>query len=354
MPADALRTYCAACPGLEIRDVLKYLHQSFFGCAHLVEDFDRALKWVKEEAEVSASDTLPCVEALPGNYSRVHLKALDDGLSPETLTNLFVLSAQPAAPGASEALEKALEEFISLAARGLVPFEADAVTQAVTAWKAAGYPACRHSEAFRDRYHPAYRVVRNDFIKFLPLFCRIDRLLTEMPPEKHVTVAVDGRCTSGKTTLAAMLARIYDATVFHMDDFFLRPGQRTEVRLHTPGENVDHERFLEEVLLPLSAGKAVQYVRYDCQSQTLLPAVTVTPGRLVVTEGSYSLHPELAAFYDLKVMLTVSPAEQMRRIRSRNTPEAAARFESTWIPLEERYLEACRVRETADLILENE
>lgn len=76
--------------------------------------------------------------------------------------------------------------------------------------------------------------------------------------------------------------------------------------------------------------------------------------RLVLTEGSYSLHPELAAFYDLKVMLTVSPAEQMRRIRERNSPETAARFESVWIPLEERYFEACRVREMADLILDNE
>jgi uridine kinase len=47
----------------------------------------------------------------------------------------------------------------------------------------------------------------------------IDRLLQQ----DRVIVAIDGKCTSGKTTLASRLAEIYDCNVFHMDDFFLRP-----------------------------------------------------------------------------------------------------------------------------------
>ena len=43
-------------------------------------------------------------------------------------------------------------------------------------------------------------------------------------------VAIDGKCTSGKTTLAAGLAEIFDCNVLHMDDFFLRPEQRTPER----------------------------------------------------------------------------------------------------------------------------
>ena len=43
----------------------------------------------------------------------------------------------------------------------------------------------------------------------------------------RVIVALDGRCASGKTTLAAELAKRYGWSVVHMDHFFLRPEQRT-------------------------------------------------------------------------------------------------------------------------------
>ena len=45
---------------------------------------------------------------------------------------------------------------------------------------------------------------------------QIDTLLEE---QTFVIVAIDGKCTSGKTTLASQLAEIYDCNVFHMDDF---------------------------------------------------------------------------------------------------------------------------------------
>ena len=82
---------------------------------------------------------------------------------------------------------------------------------------------------------------------------KIDELLTQ---KDMVIVAIDGKCTSGKTTLASKLAQIYDCNVFHMDDFFLRPEQRTPERFAEVGGNVDYERFQEEVLLPLKTGKA--------------------------------------------------------------------------------------------------
>ena len=82
---------------------------------------------------------------------------------------------------------------------------------------------------------------------------KIDELLTQ---KDMVIVAIDGKCTSGKTTLASQLAEVYDCNVFHMDDFFLRPEQRTPERFAEIGGNVDYERFREEVLLPLKSGKA--------------------------------------------------------------------------------------------------
>ena len=64
-----------------------------------------------------------------------------------------------------------------------------------------------------------------------------------------VLLAIDGRCGSGKTTLAGMIAQRYRAEVIHMDDFFLQKDQRTPERLAEPGGNVDRERFRQEVIL---------------------------------------------------------------------------------------------------------
>ena len=87
--------------------------------------------------------------------------------------------------------------------------------------------------------------------------------------QDRILVAIEGKCTSGKTTLAAQLAKIYDCNVFHMDDFFLQSHQRTPERFAETGGNVDYERFQEEVLLPLKAGKAFSYRPFDCSTFTL-------------------------------------------------------------------------------------
>ena len=91
-----------------------------------------------------------------------------------------------------------------------------------------------------------------------PAFQLLNLLLAEKAAcasrEQPYVIAIDGRCGSGKTTLATQLSERLGANLIHMDDFFLRPEQRTPERLATPGENIDHERFLSEVLLPLRQG----------------------------------------------------------------------------------------------------
>lgn len=85
-----------------------------------------------------------------------------------------------------------------------------------------------------------------------------------------------------------------------MDDFFLRSEQRTAARFAEPGGNVDRERFLAEVLLPLRRGEKVFYRRFDCASMQLQSAVETAPKKLVVAEGAYSMHPTLRR-------ITISP-----------------------------------------------
>ena len=162
---------------------------------------------------------------------------------------------------------------------------------------------------------------------------KIDELLTQ---KDMVIVAIDGKCTSGKTTLASQLAEIYDCNVFHMDDFFLRPEQRTPERFAEVGGNVDYERFCEEVLFPLKSGKTFSYRPFDCSTFTLAASVTVTPKKLNIIEGTYSHHPYFGNPHDLKILLTVDEETQRQRILERPA-FLHKRFFEEWIPMENQY-----------------
>lgn len=180
----------------------------------------------------------------------------------------------------------------------------------------------------------------------------LSAMQTLLERQPQVLVAIDGRCGAGKTTLAAQLQTQLPCRVFHMDDFFLRPEQRTAARLAQPGENVDHERFLAEVLLPARRGDAVTYRPYRCAQQALDAPVTIPAARLTIVEGSYACHPTLCRHYDLRVFLTVDSAEQLRRIEARSGAEKALQFRDRWISLEEAYFAAFDVPAHCDMILQ--
>lgn len=183
-------------------------------------------------------------------------------------------------------------------------------------------------------------------------YSRLLRRIQELQAQKErVIVAIDGRCGSGKTTLAAQLQRDLDCSLFHMDDFFLRPEQRTAERFAAPGENVDHERFLEEVLLPLHNAQSVIYRPFSCARQQLGEPMTVTSGHLAIVEGAYACHPDLWAYYDLRVFLTIDPETQMQRIEARSGAAKAAQFRDRWIPLEETYFSALDVQARCDMCI---
>lgn len=183
--------------------------------------------------------------------------------------------------------------------------------------------------------------------RFLKVCAAIEDLLKK---QDFVIVAIDGNCASGKTTLARQLAGKYDCNLFHVDDFFLRPEQRTPERFAETGGNVDYERFREEVLLPLPSGAAFSYRPFSCSTFALADPVSVQPKQLNIIEGTYSLHPYFGDPYDLKIRLTVSGELQRQRILER--PEFLhKRFFEEWIPMENQYFEGFAISGKSDLIL---
>lgn len=184
---------------------------------------------------------------------------------------------------------------------------------------------------------------------FRELTTHIDPLIRRHP---LVIIAIDGSSGAGKTELAAGLRECYDANLFHMDDFFLQPHQRTEARLREIGGNVDYERFKAEVLERISLTEGFAYQKYDCSQGRLTDYVQVEPKAVNIVEGVYSMHPTLIGYYHFKVFLTVSRHLQLERIGKRSGEALLGRFVKEWIPKENEYFRHFGVREQADLVID--
>lgn len=173
-------------------------------------------------------------------------------------------------------------------------------------------------------------------LKYLPykeqeLLEKIDQIYKQ---KGHVTIAIDGRCGSGKTTLANKLKEYLNCHIFHMDDFYLQTCQRTKERYNEPGGNVDRERFKKEVLEPLNNQQDVLYRPFDCSSMSISEGTLYPYKPINIIEGSYSCHPDLINTYDLTIFVDIDESLRHQRIEERNGKEALNMFIKKWIPLE--------------------
>ncbi len=343
---DLLINHYNTFPELQAEDIFKFLFQSSFGCEHLLTDKNTALEYIKREYKEISKNAPPYKEALDGEYSRVYLSWLNSGLSPETLTKLFCLSAKKESEGKA-LLEQKILLAKELVASGEIPLKRDDFARKLFDWQGRGCPAIHHSDAFRNTYKPAYRVIADRFADVLQVFAEIDKCLSK----GNVIVAIEGGSASGKSTLSEVLSSVYDCNVLHTDDFFLRPEQRTPERFKEVGGNLDRERFYGEVIKSLVKNETVSYRPFDCSTQTLGDSITVTPKKLTVVEGVYSMHPSFGKYYNLSVFLDIAPDFQKKRIEKRNSPALAKRFFEEWIPLENTYFEKTQIKNRTDLVI---
>ena len=177
-------------------------------------------------------------------------------------------------------------------------------------------------------------------------------LIARMQSQKPYILAIDGRCASGKTTLANELSQSLNCNVVHMDDFYLPFALRTPERMAQPGGNIEFERLKNEIILPLKSGSDAVYRPYACHEDRFLPTVRLSAAANIIIEGSYSCHPLLADMLDIKVFMDIAPEKQLSRIAVRNPGHVEA-FRTVWIPREEFYFAECAVRERCDMVLMN-
>lgn len=352
------------------QDLVKLLFQSEFGPSHFaapaVPDWltapqqpggtrEEILRLLRQESSLlrpEAGEQL--AEEIGESYFRLHLRgAMDEGLPLEQLARMFEgsMDLSRERPGSREGFVQRLELLCRLAGEGAFPFGLEELERYLEGYRRQGYPMVSHSEAYRRAYHPAYRVMSAGYLPLLPLCRAINYLCRQSPPNQGITVALDGRAASGKTTAARLLAGLYDANVVHMDDFFLPFELRTPQRFSQPGGNIHHERFSREVVEQLSAQKPICYRVFDCHTGEYGRQRVLQPTRITIVEGAYCLRPEFRSSWSLRVFFDISPQEQRRRILQRNGPEQLEQFLRRWIPLEEEYFRKCQVPQCAHMVI---
>lgn len=171
-------------------------------------------------------------------------------------------------------------------------------------------------------------------------------MLLEKP---DFVVAIDGRAAAGKSTLAEMLSREFDASLIHADDFFLPFEMRSESRLAEPGGNIHYERFASEICANL--GRTFDYGVFDCSCGEIKTTRRVFSQKPVIIEGAYSLSPRFGKYYDISAFLTASLDSRLSRIDVR-APGKLEMFKNRWIPLEESYFSAYDIENAADFIID--
>ncbi|MCM1065543.1 MAG: hypothetical protein NC420_13945 [Eubacterium sp.] len=332
-------------PAMEAQDAVKLCYQAAFGAEHLLRDKDVAYRYLEREYESVEADSGPLYEQIHETVCRVNLAAWKrEGLPLEWLFRMFAETAANPPENGEQVFRDCLDTVGGLIRERIIGITAEQWDGFLSDYPVHQPQALHHSERYRNREHPAYRLVCSRFIRIFPIL----RAIAGMA-QKPKIIALDGRAASGKTTLADQLARVTGAGVAHMDDFFLPPGLRTEERLAEPGGNVHYERFLEEVLPFLKSPRAFRYRCFDCSRMELGEVREIPEGNLRIVEGAYSCHPLFGDHVGLKVFCDVEPREQMRRIRRRNGAQMLERFRDSWIPMEERYFQHFQIREHANL-----
>ena len=316
-------------PAMEQQDAVKFVFQAMLGPGHLLSSRAAAEAYIARETEqLSAGDGEPLCEELSPSWCRLSLRgAKERNITPPVIAGLMFAS------GAGPRFTR--QDVLSLCGRLAVsegelitdPDALDRITDG--AWLPS------HSPAYREKYHPAYRVISAGWI---PCMEAVGRIADQRGT--RVLVTVDGPCASGKTTLAGRLAEVFGAAVVHTDDYVIPHARKTAERLAVPGGNCDADRLAAEVAAPWKRGDPVIYRRYDCRNDVLLPEERLPDCRVLILEGSYCGLPAIRRYADVRIFVNASMETRERRLRQRESAQSLQMFYDRWIPLEDAYFRA--------------
>ncbi len=338
---DHLRQY----PGMEPQDIIKLIYQNEFGGGHMIDSASNSLQRLQKEC-LALNNTNLTSEAIGENLIRVNLANLSS-IELLTLNQIFVASSNLLSGNLVSFIEKL--KLIKQACNNKdIDYDAKLFAAKLEEYEQLNFPPISHSDSYRQAYQPHYRVVDKRYFEYFDLIKKINEQLLN---KDTLIIAVDGKCGAGKSFLGELLQSVYQANLFKMDDFFLRPFQRTKERLAKPGGNVDYERFKDTVIDSLIKKEKINYQRFDCSKMALANDIKIIPvNKINIIEGTYSLHPYFGKYYDFAIGLDIDESIQAARILNRNGQTMYEKFKNIWIPLENKYFAAYSIFDQVDYL----
>jgi uridine kinase len=137
-------------------------------------------------------------------------------------------------------------------------------------------------------------------------------------------VGIGGRGGAGKSTLAGLIP---GAQVVGTDEFW-------------DGSEFELSRLRREVVDPLLEASVAHFHGFDWDAKRKAPTPRVVrPEGVVVIEGVCALHRMFRDAYDVRVWVDAPRELRLERGLARDGEAARERWETVWMPSEQRYIE---------------
>ena len=164
---EAIERQTANYPESTLQDVYKSFYQDRFGPGHMITDTASARQYLLKE--LSENDVASTVLFEPtgseGRFVRVYLSAIADSLiTAEQLLDAFIQSANEVQEPQTEwAME--WEDIVGVIRQYDLKVNDFEALQPVLSEAAQNHQAVHHSQAYREAYHPHYRIVEREVLQ---------------------------------------------------------------------------------------------------------------------------------------------------------------------------------------------
>ncbi len=199
------------------------------------------------------------------------------------------------------------------------------------------------------------------------------RILAVQRPHP-LRVAFDGVDAAGKTTLADGLAaflpgltsrRIIRSSIDHFHnprEVRYRQGPDSPEGYYQDSFNL--AEFRRSLLDPLGPGgsRVIRTALFDFRANASVQRepIQVEENAILLLDGIFLMRPELAGCFDFTIFVQVSFETVLKRVVERDRDylgdEQAViqKYRRRYIPAQRHYLETCKPRERADVVVEND
>jgi NADPH:quinone reductase-like Zn-dependent oxidoreductase len=154
-------------PAMQIQDVYKLLYQGEFGVKHIIDSQGAARHRLSMELHQVQPDTsIPLWEIISPDSSLIRINLSPFKAARNELEKLWEAIWKTAndVQGDTAKFVNHWQVIIQGIEDGRLDFPLQETTQFWHTMEANGFPAVHHSQIYRDTYHPAYRVVKMEYL----------------------------------------------------------------------------------------------------------------------------------------------------------------------------------------------